>query len=87
MERRYVGIDFHRRRSVIFIMTRLAELSCVRIANEPVRCRRGGVEAGDDAEVVIEATYGWYWAVDLLQDHGSTSIWRIPRAMTGASVG
>jgi transposase len=27
-------------------------------------------KAGADAEVVIEATYGWYWAVDLLQDAG-----------------
>ena len=26
--------------------------------------------AGEDAEVVIEATYGWYWAVDLLRDAG-----------------
>ena len=38
MERRYVGIDLHRRRSVIFIMNEAGEkLSCVRIANEPVR--------------------------------------------------
>ncbi len=28
------------------------------------------VGAGPDAEVVIEATYGWYWAVDLLQNAG-----------------
>jgi hypothetical protein len=26
--------------------------------------------AGPDAEVVIEATYGWYWAVDLLHNAG-----------------
>ena len=26
--------------------------------------------AGSDCEVVIEATYGWYWAVDLLRDAG-----------------
>ena len=26
--------------------------------------------AGADCEVVIEATYGWYWAVDLLRDAG-----------------
>ena len=25
---------------------------------------------GDGAEVVIEATYGWYWAVDLLEEAG-----------------
>ncbi|WP_211588538.1 IS110 family transposase [Allorhizocola rhizosphaerae] len=27
---------------------------------------------GEAPEVVIEATYGWYWAVDLLQEHGAT---------------
>jgi transposase len=71
MDRRYVGIDLHRRRSVIFIMDSAGErLSCVRIANEPVRLLEEVSKAGDDAEVVIEATYGWYWAVDLLHDHG-----------------
>ena len=47
MERRYVGIDLHRRRSVIFIMNEAGEkLSCVRIANDPVRLLRGGRKAG-----------------------------------------
>jgi transposase len=27
--------------------------------------------AGDCPEVVIEATYGWYWAVDVLQELGA----------------
>jgi len=27
-------------------------------------------KAGDDAEVLIEDTYGWHWAVDVLQDNG-----------------
>ena len=43
MERRYVGIDLHRRRSVIFVMNNAGEkLSCVRIANEPVRLLKEG---------------------------------------------
>jgi len=71
MERRYVGIDLHRRRSVIFIMNGDGEKqSCVRITNEPVRLLEEVAKAGDDAEVVIEATYGWYWAVDVLQENG-----------------
>jgi transposase len=71
MERRYVGIDLHRRRSVIFTMNSGGEkLSCVRIANEPVRLLEEVSKAGDNAEVVVEATYGWYWAVDVLQDNG-----------------
>jgi hypothetical protein len=71
VERRYVGIDLHRRRSVIFIMSDAGErLSCVRIAHEPVRLLEEVAKAGEDAEVVIEATYGWYWAVDVLQENG-----------------
>jgi transposase len=29
-------------------------------------------KAGPDPEVVLEATYGWYWAVDVLQAAGAT---------------
>lgn len=40
------------------------------------RQRPGGVglelaKAGPDPEVVPEATYGWYWAVDVLQAAGA----------------
>ena len=68
---RYVGIDLHRRRSVIYTMDADGErLDCVRIANDPWVLLEQVAKAGPDAEVVIEATYGWYWAVDLLQDAG-----------------
>jgi transposase len=68
---RYVGIDLHRRRSVIYTMDADGEkLDCVRIANDPWLMLEQVARAGADAEVVIEATYGWYWAVDLLQDAG-----------------
>jgi transposase len=71
VERRYVGIDLHRRRSVIYTMTGEGEkVSCVRIANDPVALSLAVAEAGEDADVVVEATYGWYWAVDLLQADG-----------------
>jgi transposase len=71
MERQYVGIDLHRRRSVIYTMDGDGEkLDCVRIANDPLTLLEVVGKAGPDAEVVIEATYGWYWAVDLLQDAG-----------------
>ena len=71
MEQRYVGIDLHRRRSVIYIMDGEGQkLSCVRITNEPDALMAAVAPAGEDAHVVVEATYGWYWAVDLLQDNG-----------------
>ena len=43
---------------------------CERIDNDALRLLEVVSAAGDGAEVVIEATYGWYWAVDLLQDAG-----------------
>src|SRR5712691_13101098 len=46
------------------------KLDCVRIANDPLTLLEAVSKAGSDAEVVIEATYGWYWAVDLLQEAG-----------------
>jgi transposase len=56
---------------VIYTMTTEGEkVSSVRIANDPVALSLAVADAGGDAEVVIEATYGWYWAVDLLQADG-----------------
>jgi transposase len=46
-------------------------LAVVRIANEPAELAAAVGEAGPEPEVVIEATYGWYWAVDLLQSMGA----------------
>src|SRR6478752_859399 len=71
MDRRYVGIDLHRRRSVIYAMDAEGErLFCERIDNDSLRLLEVVSVAGEGAEVVIEATYGWYWAVDLLRDAG-----------------
>jgi transposase len=44
----YVGIDLHRRRSVLV--------------------RRN--QAGEHPEVILEATYGWYWAADVINECG-----------------
>jgi transposase len=71
MDRRHVGIDLHRRRSVIYAMDVEGErLFCERIDNDALRLLEVVSAAGEGAEVVIEATYGWYWAVDLLRDAG-----------------
>ena len=73
MDRQYVGIDFHRRRSVIVRMDAAGERLAVTRIDEPARVRWSVIGRGGPApEVVIEATYGWYWAVDLLQQHGAT---------------
>jgi hypothetical protein len=71
VNREYVGIDLHRRRSVIYRMDAAGKkLDCVRIDNEPLRLVEEVSKAGPGAEVVVEATYGWYWAVDLLRELG-----------------
>jgi transposase len=73
MDRQYVGIDFHRRRSVIVRKNAAGEkLSSVRVANDPwVIAAAVAEESGPEPEVVIEATYGWYWIVDLLEEQGA----------------
>src|SRR5262245_295847 len=73
MDRQYVGIDFHRRRSVIVRKNEVGEkLSSVRVPNDPLSIAAVIAEAGPEPEVVIEATYGWYWIVDWLQEQGAT---------------
>jgi len=58
--RQYVGVDLHRRRSVIVRMTPDGErLGWVRIDNDPVALGLELAKAGPDPEVVLEATYGW----------------------------
>jgi transposase len=71
-DRQIVGIDLHRRRSVIVRMTEAGEkLETVRIDNDPVALGLEIAKAGESPEVVLEATYGWYWAVDVLQAAGA----------------
>lgn len=73
MGSQYVGIDLHRRRSVIVRHDERGELlEQVRIDNDPVALACEIEKAGPDPEVVLEATYGWYWAADVLQACGAT---------------
>ena len=71
-EQQYVGIDLHRRRSVIVRMNDAGEvLGTVRITNDPLQLAMAIAEAGPDPEVALEACYGWYWAADLLAAEGA----------------
>ena len=70
--RQFVGIDLHRRRSVIARMTDAGDrLNWVRISNDVPMLTTAMADAGESPEVVLEATYGWYWAVDALRDLGA----------------
>jgi transposase len=69
----FVGIDLHRRRSVIVRMTESGErLETVRIVNDVERLTSVMARAGQAPEVVLEATYGWYWAADALAELGAS---------------
>jgi transposase len=71
--RRYVGIDLHRRRSVIVQMSPEGQRlgPTVRIDNDPFELARQVTSWGESPEVVLEATYGWYWAADVLAEAGA----------------
>jgi len=59
-QRQYVGIDLHRRRSVIVRRTAEGEtLDTVRIDNDALALAAELAKAGEHPEVILEATYGW----------------------------
>jgi transposase len=67
----YVGIDLHRRTSHVAAFddegrSRLSR----RVANEPEAIRAVFAELGGEARVALEATFGWEWLVDLLEEDG-----------------
>ncbi len=72
--KQFVGIDLHRRRSVIVRSTEVGEvLEAVRINNDLDSLARVMARAGESPQVVLEATYGWYWAVDALDAGGAST--------------
>jgi transposase len=67
----YVGVDLHRNRSQVAVVDHDGgELLSRRIVND----RRTFLELlsglGDDAQVAVEATYGWEWLAELLEEAG-----------------
>ena len=42
-----------------------------RIGNDPIALAEEIGKAGECPEVVLEATYGWYWAADVLAEAGA----------------
>jgi len=70
--RQVVGMDLHRRRSVLVRMTEDGRrLGTSRITNSPQELRKEIARAGRSPKVVLEATYGWYWAADTLAEAGA----------------
>jgi transposase len=70
--RQIVGIDLHRCRSVIVRMAENGDrLGSTRIDNDAMALAAEIAKAGEHPQVVLEATYGWYWAADVLQEIGA----------------
>jgi transposase len=70
--RQVVGMDLHRRRSVLVRMSMDGrKLETVRIENSPAALRTVLARCGQRPLVVLEATYGWYWAADVLEQAGA----------------
>ena len=67
--RQIVGMDLHRS-----VLVRLTEdgrrLGTARITNSPAALRKEIARDGQHPRVVLEATYGWYWAADVLAARG-----------------
>ena len=72
MQQQYVAMDLHRWRSVIVREDEAGhELGVTRIDNSALALSQAVSEAGPCPQVAIEATAGWYWAVDVLQELGA----------------
>jgi transposase len=56
-------------------------LAVARVANDACEIAAVIADAGGAPLVVIEATYGWYWMVDLLQELGATVHLANPKAL------
>ncbi len=70
--RQVVGMDLHRHRSVLVRMTEDGRrLGTARITSSPAELRAQIARAGKSPRVVLEATYGWYWAAGTLAAAGA----------------
>jgi transposase len=66
-----VGIDLHRKRSHIAALDEHGgELFSRRIVNDPDTFVALLGELDGESKIALEATYGWEWLAELLEDHG-----------------
>jgi transposase len=67
---RWIGIDLHRRRSQIAIIDEHGELTLQRRIATGRATFTELLGDPEDTHVVLEATYGWEWLAELLQEAG-----------------
>ena len=67
----WVGIDLHRSRSHVAVLDGDgSELLSRRVVNDPQTFLELLAEVDGESKVALEATYGWEWLADVLQDAG-----------------
>ena len=81
----YVGIDLHRQRSVVVVLNEDGDrVSWSRIDNTPENLAFEITAAGGpQADVALEATWGWYWAADVIEGCGARLHLAHPLAIAG----
>ena len=68
---RWVGIDLHRKRSHIAVIDEQGELTLSRrIINDRETFLELLGDPGRETHVALEATYGWEWLAELLEEAG-----------------
>src|SRR5215216_8064462 len=66
-----VGIDLHKRRSQIAVLSEDArKLLSRRIDNDPATFLELLSEIDGESKIAVEATYGWEWLADVLEEAG-----------------
>ncbi len=66
-----VGIDLHRKRShVAAVAQDGSELLSRRVPNDPELLLSLLAEIDGESKIALEATYGWEWLAELLEDAG-----------------
>jgi transposase len=66
-----VGIDLHRKRSHIAVIDREGtQVLSRRISNDPATFLEILGELEDETQIAVEATYGWEWLAELLEEAG-----------------
>jgi transposase len=67
----WVGIDLHRSRSRVAVLDGGGgELLSRRILDDPQTFLELSAEIDGESKIALEATYGWEWLADLLEDAG-----------------
>ena len=87
--RQVVGMDLHRRRSVLVRMTGDGHrLGMARITNSPQELRREIARhcSASPPRVVLEEDYWWYWAADTLAAAGAEVHLAHPLGVQGVHV-